>query len=314
MEAATAAPPAETEEKVEEAIEKESKAAAAESATQLFKFSGYVHLGEGATTGVDGDGEDICACPNQGADCENPEHFHAWVRLPNPYQIRDIHEKASAAKARKIRLVKDPDTDAHAVLEYELDLLAESDDKEGIVEEIVDRDFRVDMFEALREVESGELEDLQEDDEPKYKNIDQDREEFERMGLLTDEERDEEAFTHLRDHLAQHAQDVKDALERQQKPRREVLMERPMPDLIDMIRKDRIENVGTEQFMHVYSTWQMFAGTMRTKKSPRGRHEERMYKDINQLMAEDEEIVYALKDAFGVLESKLAKGRAAKNS
>jgi REP element-mobilizing transposase RayT len=42
--------------------------------------------------------------------CTDPDHFHAWIRLPNQFQIRDIAEKAKAAQARKKRMLRDQQT------------------------------------------------------------------------------------------------------------------------------------------------------------------------------------------------------------
>src|SRR4051812_13441277 len=69
--------------------------------SQMFEFSGYVHVGPGAKECEHGeDGE-----------CDNAVHFHAWTRLPNPFQQQAIREKANAAKARKRRVLRDPESD-----------------------------------------------------------------------------------------------------------------------------------------------------------------------------------------------------------
>src|SRR4051812_30709654 len=81
----------------------ESPAVAEQSREELFRWSTWVHVGDGA---------DECALAQAVGDsdyklgkpiptCEDPGHFHAWLRLPNPLQRRDIVDKARAARARK---------------------------------------------------------------------------------------------------------------------------------------------------------------------------------------------------------------------
>src|SRR5262245_8571172 len=73
---------------------------------ELFKFSAWVHIGVGA---------DECEHAQTG-NCADPGHFHAWCRLPNQFQHQDIRERALAAKARRIRQLRDPATDGYDVL------------------------------------------------------------------------------------------------------------------------------------------------------------------------------------------------------
>jgi hypothetical protein len=118
-------------------------------------------------------------------DCGDEEHFHAWIRLPNPFQIRDITEKARAARARKKKELDDETSDARVTLEFDLQDLAATT-KEVIVNEIVDKDFADDYRKAVREVDTQLDPDYapkDEDDEiPKlWEHIDQDREEYERQ-------------------------------------------------------------------------------------------------------------------------------------
>jgi hypothetical protein len=52
--------------------------------------------------------------------CANPDHFHAWIRLPNKFQHADIHAKALASKARRMRALRDPESDASVVMDAEI--------------------------------------------------------------------------------------------------------------------------------------------------------------------------------------------------
>jgi hypothetical protein len=82
---------------------------ATRSPNQLFRYSAWVHVGDGAQD---------CATAEIG--CTDPGHFHAWCRLPNQLQHEDIRERALAAKARRIRQMRDPEADAHEILELDM--------------------------------------------------------------------------------------------------------------------------------------------------------------------------------------------------
>src|SRR6059058_472198 len=94
----------------EPAAEFDGQAEATRSTSELFRWSDYVHVGTDA---------DTCEHAEDGM-CADPQHFHAWVCLPNTFQIRDIADKARAAKARKVRALRDPESDSYAVLEEDL--------------------------------------------------------------------------------------------------------------------------------------------------------------------------------------------------
>jgi hypothetical protein len=87
-----------------------------EGPNELFKYSAWVHVGQGA--------ED-CEEARDG-HCGNPLHFHAWCRLPNQLQHEDIRERALAAKARRIRQLRDPEADAYEILESDMSELRAS--------------------------------------------------------------------------------------------------------------------------------------------------------------------------------------------
>src|ERR1700726_392288 len=108
--AAPAAPPVDDGE-LDAAIEASHPKPAQAEAAKMFRYSSYLHVGPGA---------EECGHREDG-ECTDPTHFHAWCRLPNKFQHRDLYTKAQAAKARRLRLLNQPDSDASEVLESELD-------------------------------------------------------------------------------------------------------------------------------------------------------------------------------------------------
>jgi hypothetical protein len=153
----------------------EVQAAAEIPNSVLFEWSGVVNVGEGAST---------CALQDT---CENPEHFHAWVCLANAFQVRDIGDKSRAAKARKIRALRDAGgdgrepSDSYVTLEAIIDELV-SDDWDAVIDEVVQESVSKQLAVLFKELKEDE----------RFENSDQDSEELARQTELTEEERDAE--------------------------------------------------------------------------------------------------------------------------
>lgn len=224
------------------------KEAAAERADegQMFRFSTHVHVGPGA--------ED-CGEATTGK-CADPLHFHAWCRLPNKVQHKDIRDKGLAAKARRIRALKDPESDAYLVMESELSEFT-SDRFEEVIDELVTREWAKDYTDAIAEVAEDEA----------YEHIDQDRERFDRFyqegegGKPEEEQSDEfrELFRHIQGYLDR----VKAALAQHQEPRREAIRKIGFEQALANLRDERVERVGDQTFIHVYNEWMWYIGTLR---------------------------------------------------
>lgn len=272
----------------------------------LFKWSSWVHIGEGADE-----------CPKRFERCPEEGHFHAWIRLPNPYQHRDIQEKAAAARARRLRALRDPESDPRVILEDELADIGTEADKEIIVAEILDRDFPEDFSRAMREVSDIDDPDAPAPEEGEavaklYANIEQDREEYQRQRDLAEEERIAD-FETLRATVDAYSRAVEEHLEAIQTPRREHLMGQDVSALVDIIRRERMELQATEAFLHTYNTWQMFVCTFKPKLE--GTPNERVWKDMNYMrLMESTEVIQTVQQEFRDLENRQARSRAGKGS
>jgi hypothetical protein len=265
--------------------EQEITAVAEMSNSKLFEWNAWVHVGQGVNDCeltkalADPERERTKPLPT----CDDPEHFHAWVRLPNPLQRRDIVDKAQAARARKMRELRDPESDAAVILEDDIAQITE-DMREDILEEIVARSFSEDQVKATSEVlEIDSDEEPGEDGEiPKlYGLIDQDIEELERLEAMPEAERDEDALTRLRAHVDAYDKAVGERTTELQDARRVALRELPLEQVIDRVRKDRQEWVASEAQMAAYQNWQMLVCTLKPRKS--GTPQERVWGDINDM-------------------------------
>lgn len=274
-------------------------------ADRLFKWSTWVNVGEGA---------DECDERYSGK-CSKPEHFHAWCRLPNGFQVRDITEKASAAAALRRRAMRREDSDARIVMEDELDELRESaltdEGKAILVDEIVDEDFQEDFTRATREVDDMDDPDyVPKDDEPTpklYAEIAQHREEYMRQRALPEEQRSPD-YAEMEELVANYSRAIDARMEEIQQPRKAGLMERPLDDLIEIIRRKRIEEAANEVYLHTFNMWTWYVCTFK----PRGENKtpnERRWSDINVMRHEEApEVIARVQSAFRVLENDAVTG------
>jgi hypothetical protein len=251
----------------------------------------------------------------QDGKCADEEHFHALIRLPNAYQQADIVEKGQAARARKLRALRDPESDAAIILEDQLDVLRGAD-KAILVDELLDRNFTDDYLTAVREVESRDdptfVPEGEEDIPKQWEHIDQDREEYMRQRELPEDQRSDD-FELIERHYGEYSDTVTQQLAAQA-PRREHLESLDMEQLIDMVRRERIESLGNEAYLKAYAAWQMFVSTFRGttgKTQPTQRYWSEMAYMRN---VEDHDVITAVDEGFKALEQQMARTRSGKGS
>lgn len=280
-----ATPPAEGE--VETPVEEtpgETTVATEQTPAKLFKWNEWVHVGEGASE---------CAEPWK---CADHQHFHAWLRLPNQFQYDTIRDKALASKARKIRQLKDSDTDAFEILEGELDAIRNAPGAhEYLVGELVQKEHVVNVVEARKDATEVEG----------YETIDDDFQRLKTMMGMDADERNHDEYVELQNHIAAFTAEVEKHRIEREAPLRSSLEAKGVDDLIDMIRDDRIEAAATEEFMRVYSQWLWVVCTMKPRDPAKGFPTEQHYKDLNTLHAAPPEVLSVLDNAYAALESAM---------
>lgn len=271
---------------------------------QLYRFSTWVHVGPGA--------EDCEAVDEeQGTnDCSDPLHFHAWCRLPNPFQHRTMREKGLAAKARKVRQLRDADTDAGAILEQDLDRLARRGDDaiDELVDELLQRDWWKDYLDAAGDVREIEEDDHGGEGEPakKFAHIEDDQRRFDELKAIAAEERPEDEYLELGKHIAAYQEALKQRQDEIRKPKEEALRAKGVNGLLDLVRDERIEAVGTDEFMHVYSKWEWLYGTLRGRAG--GKQAQQVWTDLAHMEAAAPEVIEAIKETFNDLERTKQQG------
>lgn len=150
-ETAVATPPAEP---VAAAPEPERHPAETAQTKKLNEYSGYVHVGPGA--------ED-CEHGTDGA-CADPDHFHAWCRLPNQFERQDLATRGAAAAAKRRKALNDPESNSRVILDGELEGILHRGDRDVLIAEIIGLHFLEDHLEATRDVEEEHSEFEQIDD------------------------------------------------------------------------------------------------------------------------------------------------------
>jgi hypothetical protein len=283
----SAAPPAEPEETHDGAAE------ATRSTEELFQWSGYVHVGRGAEDcehGLDG-------------ECVDPEHFHAWVCLPNSFQIRDIGDKAKAAKARKIRSLKDPDSDSYVTLEDELDSFRVGARFDHLVTALAKARVDAHLPDIMRAASEDE----------RFENHAQDAEELQRLELLPEDERDPEEYERLQKDMVAFAEEIERGINERVETEEKALRALPVDDVIAEQRQLRIEDIGNEAYLHTYYTWAMYVGARQPTMT--GFSSARKFAKPDDLREAAPEIIYALRSKIQQLETRTtARGDAAGNS
>lgn len=263
---------------------------------RLYTYSAWVHVGAGA---------DDCEGFNQETGevtCGDRGHFHAWVRLPNEIQIEEIRDKASAAKARRTRQLRDTDTDAWEILEEELDQLARLGDTAipDIVSELLQKDFWRFYGEAAKDVQETEAPDRAEGDEPykPYEHIERDQDRFGELVRMNPDDRPQDEYDELDRHLAAYNEAVEARVKEIEKPHRDSYESKSINELIDLVRDDRITAEAGAAFMRVYTQEEWLLCTLKCRAG------EPVFPSLDVLKAAPDEVLRALKETFDDLEKQ----------
>lgn len=258
----------------------DGEAEATRSAEELFQWSMYVHVGGGAAECEHG----------EDGKCKDPRHFHAWVCLPNTFQIRDIGDKAQAAKARKKRALRDPESDSYAVMEDSL-----ADLRRDRMDEVIDGAAKANVTKRLAEI----VEDVRKDE--RFEHQDQDAEELKRLERLPEEDRDPEEYECLQAQVTEYTRRLQEAIDQQEAREREVLANDP-DHALEIEREARIETISREVWWHTYYTWAMYVGTRVPVTD--GFPTQRKFKQPEDLKNAPPEVVTALREALRQLDER----------
>lgn len=267
----------------------------AKSTRDLFKYDGHVHVGPGAEECED----------RENGKCGNPLHFHAYCRLPNQFEHQEIRDEALAAKARRIRQFRDPDSNSSTILDGELYEVERVNDVESVVDELVGKNWWNQHLEAMKDVRDEEGE---EEGTKRFEHIDRDQARYRELASLPEEEQEKhkDEIADLARHIKEYGDKV-DARRRElEAPERETLTAKPIGELITMLREDRIQAEANQVFMQTYNAHEWWNGTFKTTDN--GRPTERMWPNFEAMKHADPEVVEALNRTFTDLERSIQAG------
>ena len=284
---------------VEEAPAPTPEPAQNATVAKMFKFSQYIDVGEGAAD---------CEHSRDGA-CEDPEHFHAWCRLPNPIQQESIRKKGAAAKARLIRRYADRDSDESVVLDSELSTMADTVFIGGLIDELLASQFTTDYIEADQNVRESEPFEHYNEDQNEYARLEPSE------GQKPVDEQSEE-FKELAAHATAFVEALRKEVEAIQGPKREDFKSRSVDEIVELVRSKRIDGLSDNEFLDTFNTWVWLVGTFRVEIHPALRRPTKQTwetlgvadaPEAGTMFAEAPEVIAKLRETYGELQVALQR-------
>lgn len=275
-------------------LPEQEEAEAANAPERLFQYSEWVHVGTGAAE---------CEQRENGK-CQDVDHFHAWVCLPNALQHRDIQEKSRAAKARKQRAMKDkgtdtrPASDSYEMLEAELDELMDGP-RRPVARRLAEGKVREQMQEMVRDVV---------EDDPRFENYYQDSEEWRRLEAMDEEKRPVEEWATLDRTMTEFGNAVEKRAEAVREEEIARLESAGEETVREVLRKQRIETEGGIASIHTYYVWLGYICTHPSRISTR------TFKSLEAYKEAAPEVIEAIDKTLQDLETRTIRGEAAGNS
>jgi hypothetical protein len=229
--------------------------------------------------------------------------------------VRDIADKARAARARKARALRDagdpkhPDpkrqepSDSYVILESELDVFRQPHEFGELVQAIARRTIERSLMDIL--------DDLHKDE--RFEHHAQDAEEFRRQQELPEDQRDPEEYARLQEDLLHYGNTMQEEIDKRIATEVAHLEAMTQDAVIDLERQFRIGDIGDEAYLHTYYTWAIYTGTRNpsTERFP----SERKFPAPAALSTAPPEVVTALRQKIRTLEERTSgRGEAAGNS
>lgn len=256
-----------------------------QSRAQLYTWQAWVHVGPEAENCEDIDEE---AGTNE---CRNPLHFHAWVRLPNAHQQRDIRERALAAKARRMRLMREEGSDLNVIFETDIERLAVRGEavRAEITEELVSADWWRYVLDAQREMMFQTKEDSE---ELRWEHLGDDNERMKEIRALHADAQPKEELAILERRYAEYEEEFERLRSGNEQPVRDELAALDISQLIDRLRDHRIAQEGSDTFEHTKAEWELVTCTHCFPEGPL------VFADVKMLSDQPTSVLDQLEAAF----------------
>lgn len=186
------------------------------------------------------------------------EILHVWIRLPNPFQHRKVHEHAAAARARMVMQLKDPESDASMIIEEQISETEDLTD-DDLIEWLLGRHATEAIFAA--QVELDHLEETGADGNS-YRPWDGMTSHQERYAIMLERsEVESDEFKKLEAHIMAYAEAIQERANFYLEPKHEAYSAMDREGRIEKIRRALKHARCTDEFINVYNQWQIFYGT-----------------------------------------------------
>lgn len=230
----------------------------------LYRYSTWLHVGAGA----EGCAEVDEAEGRNG--CGDRSHFHAWCRMQNPLQQAEIRERALAAKARKIRQLRDPATDGYEILQEEFDARGREGDRSrgAVIDELMELDYWRDYYQSMLDARQLEDPGSEDEDAKRFARIEDDQMRLVRLEAMPEGDRPSDEYEELKRHMAAYQEAIDAELKRITEPKRLALDALDTDALLAQLRDKRIEAESQREFQRVFEIHQWLSCAYRQPGGP----------------------------------------------
>lgn len=221
----------------------------------------------------------------------------AFIHLPNQFQFDDIRRKALAAKARRVRQLRDPEADAFIILDEEMDRLRRHGEVETLVEEIARKDWWKDHLEAVADVR----------EEERFAHIEDDEQRHLTLRALPEDERPADEYAELERTVAAYDEAVVTKRNERQEPRKEALGGLHIDDLVERVRDMRVEGESDTVFNLTFTKYQIASCALKVDEDGKPTRE-RYFANVEAVEGADPVTIDTLTAAFTELEQQFGRG------
>ncbi len=218
----------------------------------------------------------------------------AHIRIPNQFQRGRMKEEADAARARKLRDLRNPESNASLAVENQLDQIYGEMDEAGLRNALLARAQPMATARAQLEIQLADPDEHPEWAE--YATIDRQQQAYSRMLRAGHSETEE--FKACEAILVSYAQLLSDRVEDELEPTRLMLEGEGRTELDVRLKKVLQREICDGAFMEAYNQWQIYFGTRDQKN-----HHKLYYPSFDRLLDEDPERLDVLLTEFVQLEA-----------
>lgn len=228
-------------------------------------------------------------------DVEDAElGLRVHIRIPNQFQRTTMKEEADAARARKLRALRDTNSTAALAIESKLDQMYGEMSEDDLRNVLLGK--AQPHATARVQVEVEHADPRKEPDLVQYRNIERQQLTYQR--LVRAGQMETEEFKEIEQLLTDYALLLSDRVGEMLEPLRLKLLGLEREALVEDIRKALMREACDEAFIAAYNQWQVYFGTRDYDD-----HDKLYYPSFDSLMDEEGQRLQKLLSEFAILEA-----------